>query len=67
MTQYDRARLHAVAKKLPPILFDGYAVLLELRKDKRAASRTGAENVSDVLDAIVRAMRAERLQPPKGE
>lgn len=47
------------AKEIPRILFDGYAVLQELRKDPRCANRTSAENVSDVLDAVVRLLRAE--------
>lgn len=40
---------------IPDVLFDGNAVWREL--DERAKTRTSAENVSDVLDAIVRLMR----------
>jgi hypothetical protein len=40
----------------PPILFDGFAVLQAL--DERAKGRTSADNVSDVLDAVVRLMRS---------
>lgn len=41
-----------------PILFDGYAVLQEIRKAGHG-DRTGADNVSDVLDAVVMLMRRE--------
>lgn len=39
----------------PAVLFDGFAVLQAL--DEKAKARTSAENVSDVLDAVVRLMR----------
>lgn len=42
---------------MPAVLFDGYAVLKAL--DKKAATRTSAENVSDVLDAVVRLLGAD--------
>lgn len=45
------------ASKTPTtILFDGFAVLQAL--DERSKARTSAENVSDVLDAVVRLMRS---------
>ena len=43
-------------EKPPAILFDGFAVLEAL--DDKAKTRTSAENVSDVLDAVVRLMRS---------
>ena len=46
----------ACAKKLPDVLFDGFGVLQAL--DDKAKARTSAENVSDVLDAVVRLMRS---------
>jgi hypothetical protein len=39
----------------PDVLFDGYAVLNAL--SDRAKQRTSAENVPDVLDAVVRLMK----------
>ena len=45
-------------REIPRILFDGTTVYESVCSDPRAASRTSAENVSDVLDAIVRHMRA---------
>lgn len=42
--------------KPPAVLFDGFAVLQAL--DEKAKARTSAENVSDVLDAVVRLMRS---------
>lgn len=44
------------AQVVPEVLFDGYAVLQGL--DDKAKARTSAENVSDVLDAVVRLIRA---------
>jgi len=43
--------------ELPAVLFDGRAVYAEL--DVKAHSRTSADNVSDVLDAVVRLLRKE--------
>lgn len=40
----------------PSVLFDGFAVLQALHE--KAKWRTSAENVSDVLDAVVRLMRS---------
>lgn len=51
------------ASALPPILFDGFAVLQALTSRQRA--RTSAENVGDVLDALVKIMRAERAAKDK--
>ncbi len=45
--------------RIPEILYDGYAVFREL--NGKARQRTSAENVSDVLDAIVRVMRGKPL------
>lgn len=50
------APVAAQAQPVPDVLFDGYAVLSAL--DDKARSRTSPENVSDVLDAVVRLMRA---------
>jgi hypothetical protein len=50
------AEREACAKKLPDVLFDGYAVMQQL--DKRGQARNSQENVSDVLDAVVRIMRS---------
>ena len=43
--------------KLPIILFEGWKVYQALTPEQQ--KRTSAENVSDVLDAIVRTMRQE--------
>lgn len=40
---------------IPEVLFDGYAVYQELG---RAQARTSPENVSDVLDSVVRLLRS---------
>jgi hypothetical protein len=53
------SHLRASAAKgdvIPAALFDGYAVFQAL--SQQARSRTGTENVSDVLDAVVRLLRA---------
>lgn len=44
-------------ERLPPILFDGFSVLQALTPEARR--RTGPENVSDTLDAVVRIVRGE--------
>lgn len=49
----------------PDVLFDGFAVLNAL--SDKAKQRTSAENVSDVLDAVVKLLRSEQTdtqQPP---
>lgn len=46
---------NAELAKLPTVLFDGYAVLNAL--DDKARARIISENVSDVLDAVVKLMR----------
>jgi hypothetical protein len=54
-----------ISRELPEVLFDGNAVYektLELRREKGLMVRTSAENVSDVLDAVVSLLRA---QPPE--
>lgn len=42
--------------KPPTVLFDGYAVYQALSDETK--KRTSPENVSDVLDAVVRLMRS---------
>ena len=51
---------------VPDVLFDGYAVFKALTQDARR--RTSLENVSDVLDAVVRLMRppAPAAEQPTG-
>jgi pyruvate dehydrogenase E2 component (dihydrolipoamide acetyltransferase) len=49
--------------EVPGILFDSYAVLKAL--DKKATARTSAENVCDVLDAVVRLLRAVPVPSPE--
>lgn len=44
---------------VPAVLFDGYAVLSAM--DERARRRTSTENISDVLDAVVRLLRGPAL------
>jgi hypothetical protein len=54
--------------ELPAILFDGKAVLDEVKAHATNALRTGPENVVDVLDAVVRLMRrAAPLAHPIGQ
>ena len=43
------------SRELPEQLFDGFAVYQEL--DDKAKMRTSPENVSDVLDAVVRLIK----------
>jgi len=43
-----------VDRQAPDILFDGYAVLQHLSDE--AKTRTGPDNVADVLDAVVNAL-----------
>lgn len=52
----DAERMRKEIDKVQDVLFDGYAVLEAL--DKKARARTSPENVSDVLDAVVRLMRS---------
>jgi hypothetical protein len=47
-------------KEMPSILFDGPSVYAALTD--RELGRTSPENVSDVLDAIVRCIRKERAE-----
>lgn len=49
------AAMPGCAVPIPDVLFDGNAVWQAL--DERARTRTSAENISDVLDAVVRLMR----------
>ena len=57
----------AQAAQVPDVLFDGFAVLQGL--SEQAKKRTGAENVSDVLDSVVRLIRAAQqgAEQAKGE
>jgi hypothetical protein len=48
-----------LAEALPALLFDGYYVYAEGLTDA-ARLRTSPENVADVLDAVVRLMRAAK-------
>lgn len=45
------------AAPIPDVLFDSYAVLSAL--GEKAKSRTSPENVADVLDAVVKLLRAQ--------
>lgn len=54
--------VNASMTKPPAVLFDGFAVLQAL--DEKAKARTSAENVSDVLDAVVRLMRSNAAHEP---
>lgn len=58
--QLDRLRAELEGVVIPDVLFDGHRVLQAL--DEKARQRTGPENVSDVLDAVVRIMREEKGQ-----
>ena len=50
--------MQAEVEQIPDVLFDGNAVYSELTdREKR---RTSPENVSDVLDAVVRILRKEK-------
>lgn len=51
--------------QIPDVLFDGYSVMQAL--SKQAQARTSAENVSDVLDAVVRVLRAALAAREKPE
>ncbi len=59
------AELERLDAKLA-VIYDGYAVLTEVRRSNVARSRTSPENVSDVLDALARIWRA-RPAPPTGD
>lgn len=56
IAQQTLSAILAEVAKPPAVLFDGFAVLQAL--DEKAKGRTSAENVSDVLDAVVRLMRS---------
>jgi hypothetical protein len=53
------------ASEMPPVLFDGYAVYQALTDD--AKKRTSHENVSDVLDAVVRLLHASASSSETGQ
>lgn len=55
-----RAMLTSAPSELPAILFDGKAVLDEVAAHGPNPPRTSADNVAEVLDAVVRLMRKER-------
>jgi hypothetical protein len=50
---------------VPDVLFDGFAVLNAL--SDKAEARTSSENVSDVLDAVVKLLRDEAAPTVKAE
>jgi hypothetical protein len=50
------------APALPDVLFDGYSVLQAMNEDAR--KRTSPENVSDVLDAVVRLLKSPAPAAP---
>lgn len=52
-----QAKLYAL-ESAQGFLFDGHAVYQEVRRHGVPSQRTSAENVSDVLDAVVRLQRA---------
>ena len=56
LAQLTLAEIHAEVAKPPAVLFDGLAVYKAL--NAKAQARTSPENVSDVLDAVVRLMRS---------
>ena len=43
---------------VPDVLFDGPAVYQQIDNDKKGRNRTSPENVMDVLDAVVKLIRA---------
>jgi hypothetical protein len=53
-----KAQIEGFRKEMPSILFDGPTVYANLTD--RELGRTSTTNVSDVLNAIVRALRKER-------
>jgi hypothetical protein len=54
--------LEGALRELPEELFDGHAVLMSLNPRQRV--RTSPENVSDVLDAVVKLIRSRALVGP---
>lgn len=63
MTTKDTTLPQAVA--IPEVLFDGNAVYAEM--SVQAHARTSAINVADVLDAVVRLMRAAPTAQPQAD
>lgn len=61
----DRLNASSGAAQVPDVLFDGYAVLSAL--SDKAIGRTSADNVSDVLDAVVKLLRAAPTPAPASE
>ena len=57
---YQQARIEALEKK-EAVLYSGYDVLVEVRKEQPSFEIT---HVSDVLDAVVRLQKAALLQEP---
>jgi hypothetical protein len=56
------AAIQQPVQAVPRVLFDGCAVYEEVRR-KAGHMRTSPENVSDVLDAVVRLIRAAKAAP----
>jgi hypothetical protein len=54
----------APATELPAILFDGHAVYAEVMANDPHTPRPSADNVADVLDALVRLLRRGAKQKP---
>lgn len=46
--------------ELPPVLFDGHAVYREVMANDPHTPRVNADQISDVLDAVVRLLRKDR-------
>jgi hypothetical protein len=59
LRELQRLRSSPEPSGIPAVLFDGFAVFKAL--DDNARKRTGTENVSDVLDAVVRLLRGPAL------
>lgn len=63
LTQVEQLQRELAAKQaqIPEVLFDGFTVWQALTA--KAQARTSPENVSAVLDAVVRLMRAAQPAP----
>jgi hypothetical protein len=60
-----RGQARSLPAGVPDVLFDGFAVLNAL--SDKAKARTSSENVSDVLDAVVKLLRDEAAPTVKAE
>lgn len=58
-----RAAVSAERERWQEVVFDGWRVLQGL--DERAQKRTSHQNVSDVLDALVRVMKPNTTDEPR--